>query len=84
MNDPALYREVYLQQVRGSMSDADLDTALRLLATKEGRRLYDAEKQLSLLLAAELAKRQGEIQSQLYKEFVIERDRLFAEAARKH
>ena len=83
MNDPALYREVYLQQVRGSMSDADLDTALRLLATPDGRRLYDAEKQLSLLLAAELARRQGEIQSALYREFVLERDRLFAEAARQ-
>lgn len=81
INDPDLYREIYLRQVRSSMSDADLDTALRLHGTHEGRRLHEAEKRLSILLAADLGKRQGEIQASLYKDFVTARDKLFAEAA---
>ena len=83
VNDAALYREVYLQQVRSTMTEAELDAALRMHDTDDGRRVYESEKRLMLVLADALAKRQQQVSQSLYQEFVTERDRLFAEAARR-
>lgn len=83
MNDPKLFRDAYLRQVRNAMSDSDLDVALRLLESKDGRRWYELEKRVTTELGADLARRQGELQQGLYRQFVGERDRLFAESARQ-
>jgi hypothetical protein len=42
------------------------------------------EKRMSVELASDLAKRQGEVHQAFYKQFVGERDRLLAEAGRGH
>jgi hypothetical protein len=44
MNDPRLYRNAYLQRVRRSRTDDDLDVALPLLENKDGRQWYEMEK----------------------------------------
>jgi len=83
MNDAKLYHDVYVRQVRATMSDAELDAALRLLESKEGRRWYELEKRMNLAQTAELAKLQGDITAPLFDEFIKERDRLFVEHARR-
>jgi hypothetical protein len=84
MNDPKLYRDAYLQQVRNTMTDDDLDAGLRLLESKDGQHWYALEKRMTTGLSVELSRRQGEIQERFYKDFVGERDRLFADATRRH
>ena len=83
MNDPNLYRDAYLRSVRESMSDADLDMALRILGSPDGHRMLELEKSLSLKVSADLTRRQSEIQAGSYKEFVVERDRLLEESTRR-
>ena len=82
MNDPKLYRDAYLRQVRNAMSDSDLDVALRLLESKDGRHWYELERKVATEMSGDLARQQGELQDGPYKQFLSERDRLLAESTR--
>jgi len=84
MNDPNLYRDAYLRSIRESMSDADLDVALRMLGSADGHRMLELEKRLSLKVSSDLAERQAGIRAGPYREFVAERDRLLEESTRRH
>ena len=83
MNNPAVYRAAYLGEVRESMTEKDLDLGLRLMSSNEGREWFEKEKAMAIKLGKRLNDAQTAIDAPLYDVYVKERDRLFAEAAKK-
>ena len=83
VNDPAIYRAAYLRVVRETMTDKDLDIALRMLSSGEGHLWYEKEKVVRTALDKRLVEAQRSISEPLYAEYLRERDKIYADFSRK-
>lgn len=77
--DPALIRRIYAENVRRVMSREEVDAAVQLISTDQGRRWLDKDREASRRQQLELTRVQTGISSALYQKFRQEQDRIYKE-----